>query len=89
MGRSKQILPRIEAQLKPFAPRPHWAKLFTMPPAQLQSQYARLADFKQASSNTIPTENSATILSTQTCSPPDARQNTPHREAQESPKGLP
>ena len=43
----KQILPRIEAQLKPFAPRPHWAKLFTLPPAQLQAQYARLADFKQ------------------------------------------
>lgn len=43
----KQILPRIEAQLKPFAPRPHWAKLFTIPPAQLQPQYTRLADFKQ------------------------------------------
>ncbi|HMG86401.1 MAG TPA: FAD-binding protein [Terracidiphilus sp.] len=42
----KQILPRIEAQLKPFAPRPHWAKLFTLSPALLQGQYARLADFK-------------------------------------------
>jgi alditol oxidase len=42
-----KILPRIEAQLKPFAPRPHWAKLFTIPPAQLQAQYTRLADFKQ------------------------------------------
>ena len=42
----KQILPRIEAQLKPFAPRPHWAKLFTLSPALLQEQYARLADFK-------------------------------------------
>jgi xylitol oxidase len=42
----KQILPRIEAQLKPFTPRPHWAKLFTLSPAQLQAQYARLADFK-------------------------------------------
>ncbi len=42
----KQILPRIEAQLKPFAPRPHWAKLFTLSPALLQAQYARLADFK-------------------------------------------
>jgi alditol oxidase len=43
----KQILPRIEAQLKPFAPRPHWAKLFTIPLAQLQAQYTRLGDFKQ------------------------------------------
>jgi xylitol oxidase len=42
----KQILPRIEAQLKPFAPRPHWAKLFTLSPALLQAQYARLAAFK-------------------------------------------
>ena len=42
----KQILPQIEAQLKPFAPRPHWAKLFTLAPQQLQSQYARLVDFK-------------------------------------------
>lgn len=42
----KQILPAIEAQLKPFSPRPHWAKLFTIPPQQLQSQYTRLADFK-------------------------------------------
>ena len=42
-----KILPRIEAQLKPFAPRPHWAKLFTIPPAQLQAQYTRLPDFKQ------------------------------------------
>jgi xylitol oxidase len=42
----KRILPQIEAQLKPFAPRPHWAKLFTLSPALLQAQYARLADFK-------------------------------------------
>jgi xylitol oxidase len=42
----RQILPLIEQQLAPFGPRPHWAKLFTMPPARLQAQYARLADFK-------------------------------------------
>lgn len=43
----KQILPQIEAQLKPFGPRPHWAKLFTIPPQQLQGEYMRLADFKE------------------------------------------
>jgi xylitol oxidase len=42
----KQILPQIEAQLKPFDPRPHWAKLFTLQPQQLQGRYTRLADFK-------------------------------------------
>jgi xylitol oxidase len=42
----RQILPLIEAQLEPFGPRPHWAKLFTIPPARIQAQYARLAEFK-------------------------------------------
>ncbi len=42
----QKILPLIEANLAPFEPRPHWAKLFTLPPATLQSRYARLADFK-------------------------------------------
>ncbi|HUD14012.1 MAG TPA: FAD-binding protein [Terracidiphilus sp.] len=40
-----KILPLIEKQLEPFDPRPHWAKLFTLPPARLQAQYARLGDF--------------------------------------------
>jgi alditol oxidase len=42
----KLILPQIEAQLRPFGPRPHWAKLFTIAPGQLQGEYARLAEFK-------------------------------------------
>jgi alditol oxidase len=42
-----QILPRIEAELEPFNPRPHWGKLFTLPPARLEAQYKRLAEFKE------------------------------------------
>ena len=42
----QKILPLIETNLAPFEPRPHWAKLFTMPPATLQSRYAKLSDFK-------------------------------------------
>ena len=42
-----RLLPHIEAALAPFDPRPHWAKVFTMPPAQLQSRYKKLADFKK------------------------------------------
>jgi xylitol oxidase len=42
----QKILPDIEAQLEPFATRPHWAKLFTVPPARLQAQYVRLPQFK-------------------------------------------
>ncbi len=42
----KEILPLIEKQLAPFDPRPHWAKLFTIPGTQLEAKYAKLADFK-------------------------------------------
>ena len=41
----KKLLPQIEAKLAPFAPRPHWAKLFTMDPAQIRAQYARMPEF--------------------------------------------
>lgn len=41
------VLPLIEAQLEPFAPRPHWGKLFTLPAAQLDPHYARLGDYRQ------------------------------------------
>jgi alditol oxidase len=43
----KQLLPQIEAALEPFEPRPHWGKLFTLPPQKLESHYARLNDFKE------------------------------------------
>jgi xylitol oxidase len=42
----RTILPQIEARLRPFEARPHWAKLFTVPPTQLDALYPRLADFK-------------------------------------------
>jgi xylitol oxidase len=43
----RQLLPLIEEQLAPFDARPHWGKLFTMPPARLQSLYHKLPDFQQ------------------------------------------
>jgi alditol oxidase len=42
----RKILPQIEAQLEPFAARPHWGKLFTLAPAKLQSRYDRFKEFK-------------------------------------------
>lgn len=42
----KQVLPSIEAALAPFDARPHWAKLFTMKPERLRSQYPKLQDWK-------------------------------------------
>lgn len=40
------LLPKIEAQLAPFAVRPHWAKLNTIPAAQVQAQYPKLDEFR-------------------------------------------
>src|SRR5438132_1086460 len=34
-----KLLPIIERELAPFSPRPHWGKLFTLPPAELRSRY--------------------------------------------------
>jgi len=43
----RQVLPQIEAALEPFAPRPHWGKLFTMAPERVQNRYAKLGEFKK------------------------------------------
>jgi xylitol oxidase len=43
----RDVLPRIEAALRPFEPRPHWAKLFTIPSDELRSRYERLPDFAE------------------------------------------
>jgi xylitol oxidase len=40
------LIPLVEEQLAPYNPRPHWAKLFTMPPGVLQSRIEKLNDFK-------------------------------------------
>ncbi len=45
--RVRNLLPRIEEQLARFSARPHWAKLFRMSPAHLQSLYEKLPDFRQ------------------------------------------
>jgi xylitol oxidase len=42
----RDLLPRLEDALAPFQPRPHWGKLFTMPPAAVQALYPRLPDFQ-------------------------------------------
>jgi alditol oxidase len=42
----RKVLPLIEEKLAPFGGRPHWAKLFTMQPANLRAQYARMHDYQ-------------------------------------------
>lgn len=43
----KRLLPRLEAQLAPFEARPHWGKLFTIPPSQLPALFPKLPDFQR------------------------------------------
>jgi len=40
------VLGLMEDVLAPFEPRPHWGKLFTIPPKVLHSRYDRMADFR-------------------------------------------
>ena len=48
------VLPRIEAALAPFNVRPHWGKLFTMAPADIQRRYPRLDDFQRLATDLDP-----------------------------------
>lgn len=41
------LLPAIEDRLAPFDPRPHWGKLFTLPPARIAASYPRMAAFRR------------------------------------------
>jgi xylitol oxidase len=42
----QKVLPLIEERLVPLACRPHWGKLFTMPPERIAPLYEKLADFR-------------------------------------------
>ena len=41
-----QFLPKLENALAPFRPRPHWGKMFAMPPDQVRACYPKMADFQ-------------------------------------------
>jgi xylitol oxidase len=40
-----KLLPDIDERFAPFRPRPHWGKLFTLPPETIRSAYPRIEDF--------------------------------------------
>ena len=42
----KAALEAAEAVLRPFAPRPHWGKLFELSGAEVMARYERLDDFR-------------------------------------------
>lgn len=48
------LLPGIEDRLAPFRPRPHWGKLFTLPPVKVRAAYPRLPDFARLASSYDP-----------------------------------
>lgn len=50
----RALLPLIEARLAPLEVRPHWGKLFTMEPAEVQARYARLPDFRRLAESLDP-----------------------------------
>lgn len=49
-----QLLPVIEGALAPFHARPHWGKLFTMPPQVLAERYEKMAAFQQLAAQYDP-----------------------------------
>jgi len=49
-----KLLPVIERELAPFNPRPHWAKLFTISPADLKRSYRKMSNFVELSNRYDP-----------------------------------
>jgi xylitol oxidase len=47
LGAVTALLPAVEDRLAPFGPRPHWGKVFTMPPDRIQPSYPRLEAFRR------------------------------------------
>lgn len=41
-----KVLPLIEAKLAPFNAKPHWGKVFTMPPARVQQVYTNIPQYR-------------------------------------------
>ena len=48
------VLPKIEAKLAAFGPRPHWAKVFTLKRPQLEPVYPKMAEFQTLIKNHDP-----------------------------------
>ncbi|MXX26196.1 MAG: FAD-binding protein [Caldilineaceae bacterium SB0668_bin_21] len=42
----REVMPLVEEALAPFEVRPHWGKLFSIAPKQVQAAFPRMEDFK-------------------------------------------
>jgi xylitol oxidase len=49
------VVTAVETALEPFAPRPHWGKVFTTDPAAVRPLYDRLPDFERLMGEYDPT----------------------------------
>lgn len=49
-----KVLPSIEDALRPFAPRPHWGKLFVAGAQELEPRYPRHGDFRRLADRLDP-----------------------------------
>jgi alditol oxidase len=43
----RSVLPLIEAELLPLGARPHWGKLFSISPTELEEPYEKMGDFRK------------------------------------------
>jgi xylitol oxidase len=49
-----RVLPTLEAALAPFAPRPHWGKVFVATAPELAPRYPRMGDFRDLANRLDP-----------------------------------
>jgi xylitol oxidase len=63
------VVRAVEAALEPFAPRPHWGKVFDIAPEVVASRYPRLADFRALRDELDPDRRFANGSSTATWAP--------------------
>jgi xylitol oxidase len=49
-----KLLPVIEKELAPFHAKPHWGKLFTIAPSQLEKLFPKLEDFRKVAKEYDP-----------------------------------
>ncbi|MCY3710391.1 MAG: FAD-binding protein [Caldilineaceae bacterium] len=50
----REVMPLVEEALAPFEVRPHWGKLFSMSPRQVQAAYPKMEDFRELLRTTDP-----------------------------------
>ena len=50
----REVMPLVEEALAPFEVRPHWGKLFSISPKQVQAAYPRMDDFRKLQQSTDP-----------------------------------